>query len=81
MHLEISLRYFSYNFHWSPSKLYENIGYHGKSKCLLEYCNENLTSSTYDKIFYVKLFKRVLCAGPSVQAERQGPWASCLYDW
>ncbi len=28
----------------SPSKLYDNIGYHGKSKCLLEY--EKLASST-----------------------------------
>ncbi len=25
------------NFHWSPSKLYDNFAYHGKSKCLLEY--------------------------------------------
>ncbi len=33
-------------FHWSPSKLYDNIGYHDKSKCLLEYCNEKLASST-----------------------------------
>ncbi len=37
---------FSHNFHWSPSKLCDNIGYHGKSECLLEYCNENLASST-----------------------------------
>ncbi len=28
------------------SKLCDNIGYHGKSKCLLEYCNEKLASST-----------------------------------
>ncbi len=34
MHLEISDCYFSHNFHWSPSKVYENIGYHGKYKCL-----------------------------------------------
>ena len=34
------------NFHWSPSKLNDNIGYHDKSKCLLEYCNEKLASST-----------------------------------
>ncbi len=27
-------------------KLYDNIGYHGKSKCQLEYCNENLAPST-----------------------------------
>ncbi len=46
MKLEISKRYFSHNFHCSPSKLYENIGYHGKSKCLLENCNEKLASST-----------------------------------
>ena len=39
MQLEISKCYFFYIFHWSPSKLYENIG---KSKWLLEYCNEKL---------------------------------------
>ncbi len=33
--LEISKSYFSHNFHWSPSKLYENVGYHGKSKFLI----------------------------------------------
>ncbi len=38
--------YFSHNFHWSPSKLYENIGYLGKSKCLYEWRNEKLASST-----------------------------------
>ncbi len=32
--------------HWRPSKLHESMGYHGKSKCLLEYCNEKLASST-----------------------------------
>ena len=37
---------FSHNFHCSPSKLCDNIGYHGKSECLLEYCNEKLASST-----------------------------------
>ena len=41
-------------FHWTPSKLYENIGYHGKSKCLLEYCNQKLSSSTQDNIFCLK---------------------------
>ncbi len=34
-------------YHWSPSTLYDNIGYHDKSKCLLEYCNEKLASSKY----------------------------------
>ncbi len=48
------------NFHWSPSKLYDNFAYHGKSKCLLEYCNQKLASSTWDNIFYLKLFK-TLC--------------------
>ncbi len=40
MQLGFPMCYFSHNiikFHWSPSKLYDNIGYHGKSKCLLEY--------------------------------------------
>ena len=59
MELEISKRYLSYSFnqmwsklceaigyHWSVPKLYENIGYCGKSKCLLEYCHERLASST-----------------------------------
>ncbi len=46
MHLEILKGYFSHNFHWRPSKLYDNIGYHDKSKCLLEYCDEKLASST-----------------------------------
>ncbi len=41
MQLEISKCCFSHNFHWSSSKLYENIGYHAKSKC-----NEKLASST-----------------------------------
>ncbi len=45
MELEFSQCYFSHNFHWSLSKLYDNIGYHSKSKCLLEYCNEKLASS------------------------------------
>ncbi len=36
MQLEITKCYFSHNFHWSPSKLYENIGYHGKSVRILE---------------------------------------------
>ncbi len=31
MQLEISKCYFSHNF---PSKLYDNVGYHGKSKYL-----------------------------------------------
>ena len=34
----------THNFPCSPSKLYDNIDYHGKSKCLLEY--EKLASST-----------------------------------
>ncbi len=51
MQLKISKCYFSHNFHWSPSILYENIGYHGKSKCLLEYCNEKL-ASVVPKITY-----------------------------
>ena len=46
MLLKISECHFSHNFHWSQSNLYENIGYHGKSKCLLEYCNQKLASST-----------------------------------
>ncbi len=46
IHVEISKYYFSHNFHWIPSKFYENIGYHGKSKCLLEYRNQKLASST-----------------------------------
>ncbi len=46
MQVEISKCYFSHNFHWSPSKLHDNIGYHEKSKCHLEYCNEKLSSST-----------------------------------
>ncbi len=33
-------------FSLKPSKLYDNIGYHDKSKCLLEYCNDQLASST-----------------------------------
>ena len=32
--LQISNCYFSHNFHWSPSKLFENIGYRNKSNCL-----------------------------------------------
>ncbi len=49
MQLEFSKCYFSHNIiksHWNPPKLYDTIGYHGKFKCLLEYCNEKLTSST-----------------------------------
>ncbi len=46
MQREFSKYYFSHNFHWRPSKLYDNIGSHGKSKYLLEYCNEKLASST-----------------------------------
>ncbi len=46
MQLKISKCYFSHNMHWSTSKLYENIGYYRKSKCLLEYCNDKLASST-----------------------------------
>ncbi len=42
--LQFSKCYFSHNFHWTPPKLYDNIVYHGKSKCLLEY--EKLASST-----------------------------------
>ncbi len=29
-----------------PIQIYENIAYHGKSTCLLEYCNEKFASST-----------------------------------
>ncbi len=72
MRLELSKCYFSYNFHWSPAKLCENIGYHGESKCLLEYCNGKLASSP---IYYLKhscvlglQFKhRVKAPGPIVQ--------------
>ncbi len=35
-----------FSLEWSPSKLYENIGYLGKSKCLLQYRNQKLASST-----------------------------------
>ena len=70
---------FSHVFHWSPSKRCDNIGYHGKSKCLLECCNEKLVCSTsWYNIFYLKLFKTFLCTGSSLQAECQGPWPSCL---
>ncbi len=78
MQLEFSKCYFSHNFRWSPSKLYDNIGYHGKSKCLFEYFNEKLASRTWDCIFYFKLFKTFLGSGSSVPAERQGPWGPCL---
>ncbi len=44
----------------------------------VEYCNEKLASSTWDNIFYLKLFKTFMCTRSSVEAERQGPWASCL---
>ena len=46
MQLEILKCYFSHNFRCSSSKLYENIAYHGKSKYLLEYCNQKFASST-----------------------------------
>ena len=46
MQLEVSKCSFSHNFRWSQSKLYKNIGYHGKSKYLLEHCNEKLESRT-----------------------------------
>ncbi len=52
MQLEISKCYFSHNFHWSPPKLYENIGYTGNYKSLLEYCNEKFHLVN---IFYLKL--------------------------
>ena len=42
LRLSYSKCYFPHNFHWSQSKLYENIAYHGEFKCLLEYCNEKL---------------------------------------
>ncbi len=60
MQLEFSTCYFSHNFYWSPYKLYNNIAYHGKSKCLLEYCNEKLASSIWDNIFYLKTFETIL---------------------
>ena len=77
-----SQRYISHNFHCSPSKLYDNIGYHGKPKCLLEYCNEKLASSTYDNIFYLNKSKhssvlglhfkqRVKAPGPLVSLHGQ----------
>ncbi len=75
MQLKISKCYFSHNFHWIPSKPYENIGYHRNSKYLLESCNEKLTSSTQDNILYLVLFKILFCTASSVQAESQGPWA------
>ena len=56
MQLEISKCYFSHNFHWRPSKRYEDIGYYSKSKCLLEYCNERLASGTRDNIFYLEVY-------------------------
>ncbi len=52
LQLKFSKCHFSHNFHWRSSTLYDNIGYHGKSNCLLEYCNEKLASSTWDYIFY-----------------------------
>ena len=47
-HFEIFLKQdnMQLEFSISPSKLCDNIGYHGESKCLLEYCNEKLASST-----------------------------------
>ena len=43
----ISKCHFSHNFHCNPSKLYDKKdGYHGKSKCLLQYCKKKLASST-----------------------------------
>ncbi len=67
MQLEISKCYFSYNFQWSASKLYENIGYQDKSKCLLEYCNEKLASSTEVNILYLKLSKHYCVRGLRVK--------------
>ena len=52
--------------------------YHGKSKCLLEYCNEKLAFSTRDNIFYLTFQNILVQSGSSVQAEGQGPWASCF---
>ncbi len=46
MQLEMSKSYFSHKFHWRPSKLFDNIGYHDKSKCRLEYRTKKLASST-----------------------------------
>ncbi len=46
-----------------------------------KYCNEKLASSTWDNNFILfKTFKTFLCTGSSVQADRQGPWASlCIH--
>ncbi len=52
--------------------------YHGKSKCLLEYCNEKLAFSTRDNIFYLTFQNILVQSGSSVQAQGQGPWASCF---
>ncbi len=37
MQLGISKCYLTHKFHWSTTKLYEKIGYHDESNCLLEY--------------------------------------------
>ncbi len=66
---------FSHNFHWSPSKLSDNIGYHGKSKCLLEYWNEKLVSSTWDNIilFYLKFLKHSCVLGLQFKQSVKAP--------
>ncbi len=43
----------------STQTLWQRIVYHGKSKCLLEYCNEKLASSTWDNILF-KTFQNIL---------------------
>ena len=61
MQLEFSKCYFSHNFHWSPSKLYDNIAYHSKSKCLLEYCNQKWASSTTYDNYLFQTFQKHSC--------------------
>ncbi len=56
---------FFQKFHWGRSKLHENIGYHGKSKCL------QLAPKILSKLF------NIFCTGSSVQAECQGLCVSC----
>ena len=68
---------FSHNFHWSPSKLCDNIGYNGKSEGLLEYCNEKLPSSTRENHILFKTFKNILVDCIFSSSRHQGPWASC----
>ena len=73
MQPEISKCYFSHNFYCSPSKLYDNTGYHMVNLNACNTANEKLASSTLNKTLYSQISKHSCILGIQFQQSVKAP--------